>query len=66
MSKLLPLFEATDEKNWSEKKSKKMLSTQHINYMLELDNTTQNSSEQITTLDYQTDIKDSRKEDLLL
>ena len=34
--------------------------------MLELENTTQNSSEQITTLDYQTDIKDSRKEDLLL
>ena len=43
-----------------------MLSGQHINYMLELENTTQNSSEQITTLDYQTDIKDSRKEDLLL
>ena len=34
--------------------------------MLKVDNTAQNSSEQITTADQPTDIKDIRKEDLLL
>ena len=34
--------------------------------MLKVDNTAQNSSEQITTADQLTDIKTMRKEDLLL
>ena len=58
-SQLLPAIHDRDENSCSgNNQSKKMPSVRHINYMLEIENTAQNSSEQITTPDHPTDIKD--------
>ena len=66
MSELLPAIHDTDENNWSgNNQCKKMPSVQHIKNMFGIENTAQNSSEQITTPDHPTDTKDIKKEDLI-
>ena len=58
-TELLPAIHDRDGNSCSgNNQSKKMPSVKHINYMLEIENTAQNSSEQITTPDHPTDIKD--------